>query len=161
MERNNKLYMKYIKEYKDIDWDDWDDEEFDNNIESRIVKYIKLTHTTPHSVSKYSVGIVPNSFFGESLCLYLEGFIYSVKYPELFSPNINEYFLKLFKEDTPTVNDVYDVYKSYQSPTTRYLYYTLKNTFDKNRILMMDRISYNHKSMYNDIINNKYKPISY
>ena len=24
--------MKYIKEYKDIDWDDWDEEEFDDDI---------------------------------------------------------------------------------------------------------------------------------
>jgi len=38
--------MKYIKEFKDIDWEDWDDEEDDPNVKFNVGDIVRLKSVT-------------------------------------------------------------------------------------------------------------------
>ena len=151
--------MKYIREYNDIDFNDWDEEEIDynlidNQLKTKIINFIKYTHTTHTNISKYSHSGVPNSFFGESLCLYLESYEYSIKFPHLYPHNFNKLLNDIFHTTDPNNTDIYKAYtllsRKYDTGNI------IKRIFDNNNKLMRLRMNYNHTKMYNDIINNRY-----
>jgi len=150
--------MKHIKEYKEIDFDDFDIEEVEPiniKLRNRIIEYIKFTHETHENISKYSAGIVPNSFFGETLCEYLESYEYSVKFPHIYPDNFHTLLKELFMVEKPNKTNVYKLYKLMNNRTI--IGRIIKKTFDNNHPLMYLRIEYGHREIYKDIINDKYK----